>query len=76
MDRRRFLASAGAAAGAGLFAGSARGQQPSLRFSTPEADPQQIKAWEAIFADFKSAKNVGAVSSAPPDVPVKSSSEA
>jgi multiple sugar transport system substrate-binding protein len=59
MDRRRFLASAGAALGAGsLMAGSARAQQGSIRFSTPEADPQQIKAWEAIFADFKTAKGV------------------
>ena len=59
MDRRRFLASAGAALGASsLVASSARAQQGSIRFSTPEADPQQIKAWEAIFADFKAAKGV------------------
>jgi multiple sugar transport system substrate-binding protein len=61
MDRRQFLAAVGAAgtlSGAGWPLCSASAQQVSLRFSTPEADPGQIKAWEAIFADFKGAKGV------------------
>jgi ABC-type glycerol-3-phosphate transport system substrate-binding protein len=62
MDRRQFLKSA-AATGALAAAGGAPGsgayaQQTTLRFSTPEADPQQIKGWESIFADFKTAKKI------------------
>jgi ABC-type glycerol-3-phosphate transport system substrate-binding protein len=61
MDRRQFLktsTAAGALAVGGALGGAARAQQVSIRFSTPEADPQQIKGWESIFADFKAAKNV------------------
>ncbi|NUU42607.1 ABC transporter substrate-binding protein [Tardiphaga robiniae] len=59
MDRRQFLQSSAAAAG--LLAWGTEtvsAQQAALRFSTPEADPQQIKTWEAIFADFKTAKGI------------------
>ncbi|MBI4609436.1 MAG: sugar ABC transporter substrate-binding protein [Candidatus Rokubacteria bacterium] len=55
MTRRRFVR-LGAGAGAGLLfgLGSPRRSQAAktLRLLTPEADPGQIKAWNAVFEDF------------------------
>ncbi len=57
MHRRRFLVTS-AAASAGLILGLDRSAQAAktLRLLTPEADPGQIKAWNAVFEDF-SAKH-------------------
>ena len=61
MDRRQFLAAVGTASTLSAMRwslGSASAQQATLRFATPEADPGQIKAWNEIFADFKTAKGI------------------
>jgi len=53
MHRRRFLVTS-TAASAGLILGLDRPAQAAktLRLLTPEADPGQIKAWNAVFEDF------------------------
>ncbi len=53
MQRRRFVVTS-AAASAGLVLRLARPAQAAktLRLLTPEADPGQIKAWNAVFEDF------------------------
>lgn len=55
MNRRSFLVTS-AAASAGLVLGLDRSAHAAktLRLLTPEADPGQIKAWNAVFEDFGS----------------------
>jgi multiple sugar transport system substrate-binding protein len=58
IDRRSMLKSTGASAAllalGGLSSNVARAAT-TFRFATPEADPGQIKAWESIFAAYKTA---------------------
>src|SRR3989304_1830112 len=60
MNRRTFLVS-GSAAGSALALGLGRPRRAfaakTLRLFTPEADPSQIKAWNALFEDYTAKKN-------------------
>src|SRR3989304_3446826 len=60
MKRRTFLIS-GSAGGGALALGLGRPRQvfaaKTLRLFTPEADPSQIKAWNALFEDYTAKKN-------------------
>lgn len=58
INRRSMLktaASSAAMLAVGGLAGSPARAAATLRFATPEADPGQIKSWEAIFASYKTA---------------------
>ncbi|MBI2492203.1 MAG: extracellular solute-binding protein, partial [Candidatus Rokubacteria bacterium] len=60
MNRRTFLVS-GSAAGSALALGLGRPRRAfaakTLRLLTPEADPSQIKMWNALFEDYTAKKN-------------------
>ncbi len=58
MNRRAFVVSASlAAAGAALGRPGRAQAAKTLRLFTPEADPAQIKMWNAIFEDYTAKQN-------------------
>lgn len=59
MKRRAFVLSTAAGLGLGLPLGRPRPAHAAktLRLLTPEADPGQIQAWNAVFEDFTAKKN-------------------